>query len=120
MISAATIAALEEWKLEYILGARERSSTTIPSVLLNDPATFTPLLIERQRGETQLFAKSVVVDGAQYIVCRNDVEAEKDRADRQAIMAGVEKQLKWGDGGDRQLHLSALSAAHANRPRPGV
>ena len=97
MISTATIRALEERGLEYILGARERSSAVIRETVLNDAAPFTPLLIERARGETQLFVKEVKVDGARYVVCRNEAEAEKDRSDRQAIVEGLEKQLRKGD-----------------------
>jgi transposase len=97
MISTATIRALEERRLEYILGARERSSAVIREAVLNDAAPFTPLLIERARGETQLFVKEVKVDGTRYVVCRNEAEAEKDRADRQAIVEGLEKQLRKGD-----------------------
>jgi hypothetical protein len=97
MISKATITALEARGLEYILGARERSSKVIRTAVLDDPAPFTPLLIERARGETQLFVKEVKIDGARYIVCRNEAEAEKDRADRQAIIEGLEKQLQKGD-----------------------
>ena len=59
MISAATIAALEERKLEYILGARERSSAVIRRLVLEDEQPLTPLLVERARGETQLFVKEV-------------------------------------------------------------
>ena len=59
MISTATIRALEDRRLEYILGARERSSAVIRETVLNDAAPFTPLLIERARGETQLFVKEV-------------------------------------------------------------
>ncbi len=69
----------------------------IRGAVLNDEAPFTPLLIERARGETQLFVKEVKIDGARYIVCRNEAEAEKDRADRQAIIEGLEKQLRKGD-----------------------
>ena len=65
--------------------------------VLNDEAPFTPLLVERAAGETQLFAKSVTVDTVRYIVCRNEAQAEKDRADRHAVLAGLEKQLKKGD-----------------------
>jgi transposase len=97
MISTATIRALEDRRLEYILGARERSSAVIRETVLNDAAPFTPLLIERVRGETQLFVKEVKVDGARYVVCRNEAEAEKDRSDRQAIVEGLEKQLRKGD-----------------------
>ena len=64
MISAATIAALEERKLEYILGARERSSAVVRRLVLEDQAPLTPLLVERERGETQLFVKEVKVGAA--------------------------------------------------------
>ncbi|TGY90630.1 IS1634 family transposase [Marinicauda algicola] len=97
MISAATIEALEERRLEYILGVRERSSALVRKVVLADKRPFTPLLVERARGETQLFVKEVALDGQRYVVCRNEAEAEKDRADRQAIVAGLEKQLARGD-----------------------
>lgn len=97
MISTATLRALEDRGLEYILGARERSSAVIRTAVLDDPAAFTPLVIERARGETQLFVKAVRIDGARYVVCRNEAEADKDRADRQAIIEGLEKQLKKGD-----------------------
>src|SRR5512143_1765704 len=97
MISTATIRALEERRLEYVLGARERSSALIREVVLNDSAPFTPLLIERAQGETQLFVKQVKVGAHRYIVCRNEAEAAQDRADRQALIAGLEKQLKKGD-----------------------
>jgi hypothetical protein len=47
-------------------------------------------LVERaSRAETQLFAKEVRHSGRRYIACRNEAEAEKDRADRQAIIAGL-------------------------------
>ncbi|WP_176599483.1 MULTISPECIES: IS1634 family transposase [Sphingobium] len=97
MISAATITALEERGLEYILGARERSSAIVRDVVLNDDTPFTPLAIDRQRGETQLFIKEVRVDKQRYIVCRNEAEAARDKAERQQIIAGLEAQLKKGD-----------------------
>jgi Transposase DDE domain len=97
MISAATIAALEERGMEYILGARERSSSVIRDIVLNDTAPMVPLVIERQKGETQLWVKEVKVGKQRYIVSRNDAEAEKDRADRQAVVTGLEAQLKKGD-----------------------
>jgi transposase len=98
MISAATLAGLEERGLEYILGARERTDRLVREVVLADERPFTPLLVERANGaETQLFAKEVRHAGRRYIVCRNETEAEKDRADRQAIIAGLEQQLQRGD-----------------------
>ena len=97
MISAATIAALEERKLEYILGARERSSAVVRRLVLEDEAPLTPLLVERVRGETQLFVKEVKVGAARYVLCRNQAEAERERHERQAIVAGLAKQLARGD-----------------------
>jgi Transposase DDE domain len=97
LISAHTIAGLEERGLEYILGARERSDALVRKLVLADAAPFVPLLIERTAGETQLFVKEVKVEGRRYIVCRNEAEAEKDRAERQAIVAGLEQQLARGD-----------------------
>lgn len=97
MISAATIAALEARGLEYILGARERSTKVIRDIVLKEETSFTPLAIDRQRGETQLFVKEVKVAGARYIVSRNEAQAIKDRADRQAIITGLQAQLKKGD-----------------------
>jgi transposase len=98
MISEATIAGLEERGLEYVLGARERSDSLVRDVVLADERAFTPLLVTRAAGqETQLFAKEVLVAGRRYIVCRNEAEADKDRADRQAIVAALEQQLQRGD-----------------------
>ena len=97
MISAATIASLEAQGMEYILGARERTSSLIRDVVLQDDAPMVPLLLERQKGETQLWVKEVRVGSERYIVSRNEAEAEKDRADRQAVVAGLEAQLRKGD-----------------------
>src|SRR5215217_7648704 len=98
MISAPTIAALEERGLEYVLGARERTDSLIRTVVLADTRPFTPLCIPRAGGEeTQLFVKEVQVEGRRYIVCRNEAEAEKDAADRRAIVEALDQQLKRGD-----------------------
>ena len=97
MISAATITALEERKLEYILGARERSSAVVRRLVLEDEQPLTPLLVDRARGETQLFVKEVKLGTARYILCRNEAEAERERNERQAIVAGLGKQLARGD-----------------------
>jgi hypothetical protein len=97
MISAATIAALEERGLEYVLGVRERTDVLVRRIVLEDDKRFTPLLIERPSGETQLFVKEVTVEGRRYIVARNEAEAEKDRADRAAIVEALDRQLKKGD-----------------------
>ena len=97
MISADTIAALEKQGMEYILGARERTTSAIRDIVLNDTAPMVPLVLDRQRGETQLWAKEVRVGKDRYIVNLNEAEARKDKADRQAIIDGLQSQLKKGD-----------------------
>jgi transposase len=95
MISAATIAGLEECKLEYILGAPERSDAIVRMIVLENDDPFAPLLIEREAGETQLFVKQVKVEGIRTIrtiVCRNEEEAENDRKEREAIVAALDAQ----------------------------
>ena len=98
MISAETIAGLEERGLEYVLGARERTDALVRRVVLADTRPFTPLCVRRVGGkETQLFVKEVTAEGRRYIVCRNEAEAEKDAADRRAIVEALDRQLKRGD-----------------------
>ena len=118
MISAATIAALEEHGLEYILGTRERGDVRVRRIVLENETPFVPLLVERARGETQLFVKEVAAGGVRYIVCRNEAEAEKDRADRLAIVDGLQRRLKQGEkalianaGWRRYLRRSGKGAA---------
>jgi len=97
MISAATIAGLEERKLDYILGARERSDAVVRKIVLVNDDPFVPLIIERKAGETQLFVKQVKVEGVRYLVCRNEEQAENDRKEREAIVAALDAQPNKGD-----------------------
>ena len=98
MLSAATIAALEERGLEYVLGARERSDTLVRQVVLADSRPFTPLCIPRAAGkETRLWVKEVTAEGRRYVVCRNEAEAAKDAADRRAVVEALDRQLRRGD-----------------------
>jgi Transposase DDE domain len=98
MISADTIAGLEELGLEYVLGARERTDAMVRRIVLADTRPFTPLCIRRAGGkETQLFVKQVTASGRRYIICRNEAEAAKDAAQRRAIIEALDRQLKRGD-----------------------
>jgi hypothetical protein len=115
MIAAATLTALEERGLEYILGARERSDKLVRAVVLADQRPFTPLLVERVRGDTQLFVKEVVVERRRYIVCRNEAEAAKDAALRAAVVQGLDRQLKQGD---KALLGNAAYRRYLRRVRP--
>jgi hypothetical protein len=98
MISAETIAALEARGLEYILGVRERTSKEVRTLVLDDDAPFVPLVVPRQgRPDTELEAKAVILGDRRYIVCRNLVEAARDAAEREAIVANLRQALKAGD-----------------------
>jgi transposase len=98
MISAATIAALEQRGLEYILGVRERSSKEVREIVMADPAPFVPLVIPRVgRPDTELQAKEVKLDGRRYIVCRNLAEAAQAARTREAVLTTLRARLRQGD-----------------------
>ena len=109
MISAATIAALEQQNIDYILGARERSTTEIRKTVVEDDGVAVPLLIPRQKGATELAIKDITVGGRRYVLCRNEEEAKKDAEARVAIIASLERKLAQGD-----KHWSATRATGAS------
>ena len=97
MISAEAMAELEARRLLYILGVRERSDKLVRELVLNDAAPFVPLAMKRRGKEIDYEAKTVMLAGRRYIVCRNHQEAQKDAADRASIVAALERQLAKGD-----------------------
>src|SRR5215468_9221219 len=107
MISAATVGELEARNIDYILGVRERATKEIRGVIA-DPTAYVPLSIPKAagRGSTDLLVKEVVRTGIgtdgkpwrrRYIVCRNEAEAQRDKAERGAILAALEAALRRGD-----------------------
>ena len=97
MASAEAIAELEARRLLYILGVRERTDKLVRELVLDDPAPFVPLALSKRGKEIDYEAKTVMLAGRRYIVCRNHQEAEKDAADRASIVAALERQLAKGD-----------------------
>jgi hypothetical protein len=97
MISAATIAGLEEKGIDYILGVRERSTVEVRTTVIDDDGVAVPLTIPRQKGETELAIKDVAVAGRRYVLCRNAEQARKDAETRTALLAGLERKLTQGD-----------------------
>jgi len=97
MISAATITALEAQGIDYILGVRERTLREIRQTVLEDDGVAVPLVIPRQKGETDLAVKDVEVAGRRYVVCRNEEEARRDAETRAALVASLERKLAQGD-----------------------
>ncbi len=63
-LSAATIAALEAQKIDYIPGARERSINEVRETVLHDDGATVPLTIPRQKGETHLAVEDVKIRAA--------------------------------------------------------
>jgi transposase len=97
MISAATIAGLEQQGIEYILGVGERSTAEVRSTVIDDDGVAVPLTIPRQKGETDRAIKDVVLAGRRYVLCRNEEPARKDAETRTALLAGLERKLAQSD-----------------------
>jgi transposase len=97
MISADTIAALEAEQIEYILGVRERTSREVRAEIIEDDGVAVPLVIPRQKGETELAIRETTIAGRRYVICRNEEEAKKDAAARAELVAGLERKLAQGD-----------------------
>jgi hypothetical protein len=97
MISAATMAELEARGIDYILGVRERSTGEVRNDVIEDAGVAVPLVIPRQRGETQLEIKDVTIASRRYVLCRNEEEARKDAEARAELLAGLERKLAQGD-----------------------
>ena len=95
----ATITALEARKIDYMLGARERSSKEVRETVLHDDGAAVPLTIPRQKGAADLAVKEVKVEGRRYIVCRNEEEARKDAETRATLLAGLQRKLAGGAKG---------------------
>ena len=89
MISAGTIAALEERKWSYILGARMRRVKEVREAVL-------PRLGCYHKVAENLQVQELSVEGRRYVVCLNPEEAKKDKADREAIVASLKETLRGG------------------------
>src|SRR4029077_21143316 len=87
----------EARRLLYIWGLRERWDKLVRELVLDDPAPFVPLVMKKRGKEIDYEAKTVMLAGRRYIVCRNHQEAAKDAADRASIIAALERQLAKGD-----------------------
>src|SRR5262249_28081463 len=70
-ISTETMAELEARRLLYILGVRERSDKLVRALVLDDPAPFGPRVMKKRGKGIDYEAKTVMLAGRRYIVCRN-------------------------------------------------
>lgn len=101
MISQDTIAQLqqEQRKVHYLLGARLRNVKEIYENVLSRGGRYRAVRGPREKSTdpSPLKVKEVRVEDRRYVVCLNEEQARKDRADRAAIVESLRKQLKHGD-----------------------
>ncbi len=98
MISAETIAELDQRRIPYILGARMRRVKNIKVDVLSRAGRYTEVYPEgvKKKDPSPLKVKQVYHNGQRYIVCLNTRQARKDAKDREAIIASLQEQIKKG------------------------
>jgi hypothetical protein len=92
MISADTIRLLEQDEhapFDFILGCKLRRDKEVSAEVLSRAGRY-------QNVADNLEVKQVEVEGRRYVVCRNPIEARKDAAAREAILAKLEAALAHG------------------------
>jgi hypothetical protein len=99
MISQEAIDDLDQQGWPYILGARMRRCKEVREQVLADRGRFRVVHPRSPdpKDPAPLKVKEVKVDGRRYVACVNEDEVKKDRADREAIVAGLREQLRAGD-----------------------
>jgi hypothetical protein len=102
MISKDTIEALEApgSGMEYILGCRMRKQKEVrEDVLGRRGGKYQEVQFDRKASGDSLAlkVKEVWIEDRRYIVCFNPGQAEKDAADRKAIVESLTEKLKQGD-----------------------
>jgi len=123
MISKDTIEKLEseERKWDYILGARMRSVSEVRRNVLSRAGRFKVVNPSRKKKKdpSPLKVKEVLVDEHRYIVCHNEEQARKDKADREAIVKALEDQLRRGAKSlvGNKGYRKFLKSVESDRPR---
>jgi transposase len=101
MISKKTIEELQAGhrNVRFILGARLRAVKEIREKVLADPGAYQQVYGPKTHSKdpSPLKVKEVRVDHRCYVVCYNEEQAKKDRADREAIVGALRDQLRHGD-----------------------
>ena len=90
MLSHKTVSQLEEDEnapFEFILGTKMRVQREVSEKVLARAGRY-------QKVADNLEVKEVVVEGRRYVVCRNPIEARKDAAAREAIVAKLKVALQ--------------------------
>jgi hypothetical protein len=101
MVSRETISQLqaENRQVHFILGARLRSVKEIYDDVLARGGRYREVHGPREKSTdpSPLKVKEVYVEDRRYVVCLNEEQARKDRADRAAIVESLREQLRRGD-----------------------
>jgi len=101
MISKKTIEELESSRLdmEYILGARMRKMKEVRDEVLSRGGRYQEVTPERKfkKDPSPLKVKEVWIEDRRYVVCHNEEEERKDKADRENIVSSLQEALKRGD-----------------------
>ncbi len=99
MISADTVKQIQARQWKYILGVRMRSSKEAREEVMGRAGRYQQVH-PRSRdplAPSPLKVKEVWVEDRRYVVCQNEDQAQKDRQDREAIVAALKDALSGGD-----------------------
>jgi len=96
MISEATMGALEEEELSYILGVRMRLVKEVKTEVLADETPYEEVYPEgiHSKDPSPLKVKEVFVGNTRYIVCKNERQTRRDEADRNTIVESLKEKIK--------------------------
>ena len=99
MISREVVRDLDQQGWPYILGARLRRCSEVRDQVLSDRGRFRVVHAKSHdpKEPAPMKVKDVRVEDRRYVVCVNEDELLKDRADREAIVASLREQLRQGD-----------------------
>lgn len=95
MIAKDTMSALEAAELSYILGVRMRLVKEVKTEVLADTTPYEEVYPEgvHSKEPSPLKVKEVIVNGTRYIVCKNERQARRDEADRNAIVESLKEKI---------------------------
>lgn len=95
MISKDTMLTLEEEGISYVLGVRMRLVKEVKTEVLADETPYEEVYPEgvHSKDPSPLKVKEVIVNGTRYIVCKNERQARRDEADRNAIVESLKEKI---------------------------
>lgn len=99
MISADTVNEIQARHWKYILGVRMRSSKEAREEVMGRAGRYQEVHPRSRdpKAPSPLKVKEVWVQDRRYVVCKNEDQAQKDRHEREAIVAALQDALSGGD-----------------------